>query len=117
MDEERWNRESNENTPFLDSSHTPQTEVEPLTAKKIGNRFLGVFIAITVGVYSGLISRTMQEAWIYASLFCGEALICACIAGIVKQYNFKKSLTHFALYFIISAISAPISCYLGFRFL
>lgn len=117
MDEERWEGEAAETTPFLDSSPSPQTEIEPLTAKKIGNRFFGVFVSITVGVYSGLISRTMQEAWIYASLFCGEALICACISGIVKTYSFKKSLTSFALYFIVSAISAPISCYLGYRFL
>lgn len=117
MDNDVWEGESTENTPFLDSSPTKQPEIELSTTKKIGNRLFGVFVAITVGVYSGLISRTMQESWIYATLFCGEALICACIAGIVNSFSFKKSLTSFALYFIISAVAAPISCYLGHTFL
>lgn len=117
MDDEKWEGEATENTPFLDSLSPVQIENEPLTAKKIGNRFFGIFVSITVGVYSGLVSRTMQEAWIYASLFCGEALICACISGIVKSYSFKKSITSFALYFLTSSISTPISCYLGYRFL
>ncbi|KAK8886456.1 hypothetical protein M9Y10_041919 [Tritrichomonas musculus] len=117
MDNEKWEPESNETTPFLDSVNPSQPENEPLTAKKIGNKFFGVFVSITVGVYSGLISRTMQEAWIYASLFCGEALICACVAGIVVPFSYKKSITSFALYFLISAICTPISSYLGYRFL
>lgn len=117
MDDEIWEGEPTETTPFLESVSPPQTENEPLTAKKIGNKFFGIFVSITVGVYSGLISRTMQEAWIYSFLFFGEAIICACIAGIVKTYSFKKSLNSFALYFLISATFSPISCYLAYRFL
>lgn len=117
MDDENWEGEATESTPFLDSLNPVQIENEPLTAKKIGNRFFGILVSIAVGLYSGFISRTMQEAWIYALLFCGEALICACLSTIVKTYSFKKAITSFALYFLISSISTPVSCYLCYRLL
>lgn len=84
--------------------------------KKYWNRAFGLFISVTVGIYAGLMCRTMQEAWIYAALFCGESLICACIAGIIKTYSFKRSITAFAVYYIISAIATPITTWLSYQF-
>ena len=111
--DERWEGEPVETATFGGDG---QQEDEPSTAKKIWNRFFGVFVSITIGVYAGLMCRTMQEAWIYSALFCGEALVCACVAGIIKTYSFKRSITTFAIYFVISAISTPVSCWLGFQF-
>lgn len=117
MEDEKWEGEATEATPFLDSLNPIQLESEPSTSKKIGNRFFGVFVSIIIGIYAGFISRTMQEAWVYAALFCGEALICSCLSGIIKSYSFKKTITSFALYFLVSAISTPIFCFLSYRLL
>jgi hypothetical protein len=64
-----------------------------------------------VGIYAGLVSRTMQEAWIYATIFCSEALVCGCLAAVLKTYTFKKAITGFSCYFLISAFIAPASCW------
>lgn len=104
-----------ETTAFLPKGDQQQDEYQPSKAKKIWNRFFGIFVSVTIGVYAGLICRTMQEAWIYAALFCGEALVCACIAGIIKTYSFRKSITAFAVYFLISAVFTPIATWAEFR--
>ncbi|EAY11356.1 hypothetical protein TVAG_379380 [Trichomonas vaginalis G3] len=97
------------------SSFDSQFEEEkPL--KKLWNRLFGLFICVCVGIYAGLMCRTMQESWIYAALFCGESLVCACVAGIIKTYSFKKSITAFAIYYLISAIVTPITTWLSFAF-
>ena len=110
--DEKWEGETVETVPYGDMA--PDEEDHP--CKKIWNRMFGLFIAITVGIYAGLMCRTMQESWIYAALFCGEALVCACVAGIIKTYSFKRSITSFAIYYVLSAITTPISTWLGFQF-
>ena len=110
--DEKWEGETVETVSF--GGMTEDEEDHPF--KKVWNRLFGLFIAITVGIYAGLMCRTMQEAWIYSALFCGEALVCACVAGIVKTYSFKRSITSFAIYYALSAITTPISTWLGFQF-
>jgi hypothetical protein len=72
-------------------------------------------VSITIGAYAGLISMTMQESWIYSASFIGEALVCACVAGIIRTPSFKKSIFGIALYFVIAAVSTPIACYFGLQ--
>lgn len=111
--DQAWEGEALETTPFAPKGEQVSEES---TFSRIWNRFFGLFVSTVIGVYAGLISRTMQEAWIYAALYCGEALVCACVAGIIKSYSFKKTVTNFALYFVISAVATPISCWLGIHF-
>ena len=110
--DEKWEGETVETVPYGDLAE----EEDDNPCKKIWNRFFGLFISVTVGIYAGLMCRTMQESWIYAALFLGEALICACVAGIIKTYSFKRSITNFAIYYVISAIATPISTWLAFQF-
>jgi hypothetical protein len=104
-----------ETTPFLESEQNAE-ESKPSVARKFLNRFFGAFVSVTIGVYAGLISRTMQEAWIYAALFSAECLVCACIAAVIKTHSFRKSIASFAVYFLVSALFAPVSCWFWFRF-
>jgi hypothetical protein len=66
-------------------------------------------VAVAVGIYAGIISRTMHEAWIYSTIFCSEALICAAVAVFLKTYTLKKSIAGFSLYFLTSAALAPLA--------
>jgi hypothetical protein len=114
--ESLWEGAELETIPFLDMAQGNSTEEQqPTLAKKIWNRVFGVFVSITIGVYIGFSCVTMQDAWIHAASFCGEALICACVAGIVKTPSFKRSIFGIALYFTISAVSTPIACWLGLQ--
>ena len=118
--EDRWDNEydesdEDEKQPFLEST-TPVKDGEPFTAKRIWKKFFEIFVSIALGVYAGFICRTMQEAWLYAALFSGEALVCACVSGLVKSYSFKKSISAFSLYFVISAITTPIASWLQLMF-
>lgn len=112
--DEEWDGEPVESMPF--GGELPDEEEEKSPLLRIWNRFFGLFIAVTVGIYAGLMCRTMQEAWIYSALFLGEALICACVAGIIRSYSLKRSITSLAIYYVISAVASPISCWLGFQF-
>jgi hypothetical protein len=97
---------NDESAPFLEGKAlNDEPPASPLL--KLWNRFLGLFIAVSVGIYAGVVSRTAQEAWLYATIFCSEALICAAIAVFLKTYTFKKALTGFSAYFLISAFLAP----------
>ena len=109
--DDKWEVDPVETVPYSDL----ETEEEEKPLQKLWNRMFGLFIAVTVGIYAGLMCRTMQESWIYAALFCCESLICACVAGIVKTYSFKRSITSFAIYYVISAVATPISTWLGFQ--
>jgi uncharacterized membrane protein len=83
---------------------------------KLWHRFFGLFISVTVGVYAGLVSRTMQESWIYSAIFCSEALLCAFLAVFLKTYTFKKAITGFSCYFLLSALLAPSTSWFKDRF-
>jgi hypothetical protein len=98
---------ADETLPFLDSK-TPE-EPQSSAIVKLWHRFFGLFVAIAVGLYAGIVSRTMQESWIYATIFCSEALICAAAAVFLKTYTLKKAITGFSAYFLISAFLAPCS--------
>lgn len=110
---EKWEGESNENKPFIDTNSNSQEES---FLKKIGQRFFGIFIAFSIGIYAGIICRTIHEAWIYAALFCGEALLCILISGAIKTYSIKKIISTFSLYFTISALTTPVTCWINFKF-
>lgn len=117
MDNPNWPDNPSENTPFLENVN-PVQESEILSSKKLGNRFFGIFVSISIGIYSGLISRTAQESWIYATLFSFEAIICAVVASFkFKNFALKKSITSFSVYFAISAFISPVSHFIGYRFL
>jgi hypothetical protein len=110
-----WTADELETTPFIDPAERVKDEPPPSMAKKIWNRVFGIFVAATIGAYAGLVSATLQESWIYAASFIGEALVCACVAGIIRNTYFKRSVAGIALYFVISAIVTPIACYIGFQ--
>jgi hypothetical protein len=113
---ERWEGDPVETTPFLADQPSGSDNPPPSSFRKIWNRAFSVFVAITLGVYAGLVCDTVQEAWIYSALFFGEALVCACIAGVIQTPSFRKSITAFAVYFIISAVSTPIACWIGLQY-
>jgi hypothetical protein len=116
--DESWEGDQYERTPFLDlaaSTTTQPPEIPVSPAKKIWNRVFGIFVSITIGCYAGLICPTMQEAWLYTALFIGEALVCACVSGIIKTPSFKRSITGFVIYFLISALFTPIACWFGLQ--
>ena len=75
----------------------------------------GLFVSIAVGFYAGFICRSLQESWIYSALFCGEALICACLAGIIQTYSLRKSVTSLSVYFVASAATAPFATWLRYK--
>jgi hypothetical protein len=99
---------TNENAPFLDSKQAE--ELQPSTVMKLWDRFFGFFISVTVGIYAGLVLRTFQEVWIYATIFCSESLVCGCLAAVLKTYTFKKAITGFLCDFLISALITSASC-------
>jgi hypothetical protein len=112
-----WTGDDLETAPFIDRAN-PTGEPPPPPpsfAKRVGNQLFGLFIAITIGAYSGLVSITMQEAWINASAFIGEALVCACVAGIIQSPSLKKPVFWIGIYFAISAVVTPIACYFGLQ--
>ena len=115
---DEWEGENLETLPFLHDNETSveDSKYEISPAKKIFNICFNVFLSISIGAYAGLSCRSMQEAWIYAAMFIGEAMVCACIAGIIKTYSFRKSLSSFTVFFVISAIVSPASCWLSFQF-
>lgn len=108
---EKWEGESNENQPFLDTGSSDES-----IFKKIWQRFFGIFVSFAIGVYAGVICRTLHEAWIYAALFCGEALLCIIVSGIIKTYSIKKIISTFSIYFTISALTTPVTCWIYFKF-
>jgi hypothetical protein len=116
--DEHWEGDELERTPFLDpaqSAAAQPPEVPVSTAKRVWNRLFGLFVSVTIGCYAGFVCPTMQDAWIYTALFIGEALVCACVAGIIKTATFKRSITGFVIYFIISAVVTPIACWFGLQ--
>jgi energy-converting hydrogenase Eha subunit A len=98
---------ADEALPFLDSKAAD--EPQPSTIMKLWHRFFGLFVAVAVGIYAGIVSRTLQESWIYSTIFCTEALACAAISVFLKTYTLKKAITGFTAYFLISAFLAPCS--------
>jgi hypothetical protein len=99
------NENVDETLPFLESKNVD--EPQQSTIMKLWHRFFGLFVAVAVGIYAGIVSRTLQESWIYSTIFCTEALICAAIAVFLKTYTLKKAITGFSAYFLISAFLAP----------
>ena len=85
--------------------------IEP--KKKIINRFLGIFISITIGFFAGLSCKAIQESFIYSGLFFGECLICLCVSGLIKTLSLKNIILSFSFYFISAAISTPIAAWIG----
>ena len=100
-----------ESTPFLNPTHD-----ENSISKSLWLYCFNLIIAITVGIYAGLTSRSMQESWIYSTIFCAEALICSIVSLFIKSYSLKKALTSFTFYFIVTAMISPLCCWLCFKF-
>lgn len=101
-----------ENTPFLGDSVSEDKSF----LKLLGQQSLNLLISITVGLYAGFSCRSMQEAWIYATIFCAEGLICSISATFIKTYSIRKALTSFCFYFVLSGIISPSCCWLCFKF-
>jgi hypothetical protein len=104
-----------EATPFL-GPRSPDDSVNSSPPDRIFGQFYGIFVAIAVGVYAGIRSRTMRDAWIFAAVFGFEAVGSVCMAAVLKHHAYRKSLAAFALYFLISAVFAPSTYSLGVRF-
>jgi hypothetical protein len=115
MESGRWDGDNMESTPFLDSA-TSSDDSKPSVAKKLWNRFFGAFVSVTIGIYAGLLCRTMQESWKFAAIFSGESFICAALAVLIKAHALRKSITSFAIYFLASAVCSPIACWFRFKF-
>jgi hypothetical protein len=104
---ERWDGSGAEATPFLDTQPPPDGES---VAVKLWMQFVALFVAISVGAYAGLLAHSREESWLYSALFCVEAFVSVCMAGVVKPHSHRKSLTSFAAYFVCSAVTVIITC-------
>ena len=107
--------ESMERVPFLGDTGSVTANDQSIFQGQRGKKLFGLFISLAVGCYAGIICRTMQETWIYSALFCGEALICAFLGGVVRPYTLSASVTSLASYFLISAVTTPIATLIGLR--
>lgn len=102
-------------TPFIPEGIL--SDYQNVSLKNGWTGALGVFISVSVGIYAGLMCRSMQDSWIYASLFSFEALISAGITMFVKSYGIRRATKLFVMYFMLTAISTPIAAWFSFRFL
>ena len=113
---EKWDESSLVDFPFVDYNVTSSSSIDGASNKKMPNLFLGFLISVVIGIYAGLLSRVMQESWIYSMLFCFEALASGCIAAIIKNITLRRTICSFAFYFISSATITPLTCFLHLKF-
>jgi hypothetical protein len=111
---DRFEGDPLERTPFLSEPSTLSSDTH--TTKTLWSKIYGVLVSVVLGIYAGLACETVQESWMYAVMFIGEALICACIAGIIQSPSLRRSVTGFAIYFVVSAVFTPLSCWMGLQY-
>lgn len=113
---EKWKDSSLEDVPFVDYIASGQSATEVGAVKKAHDRFLGLFVAIVIGIYAGLICRALQESFVYAALFVCEALVCVCVGAVIKNVNMRRIVCAFAAFFVSSAAVTPIACFIHMKF-
>jgi hypothetical protein len=109
-------RDELERMPFLDVSRSGASEKVPQSPGKGIWYWFAVLISLSVGEYTGTKCATMQEAWLYGGSFCGEALLCTCVSGIVRAQSFKRSIFAIGIWFTLSGVAAPIAGWFDLQF-
>jgi hypothetical protein len=102
--------DADESAPFLSAGGSEETQPPQVFSAIV--RTLSVLLAVCIGVYAGLRSATVQESWIYSTVFCAESLICATFSGLISLQPHRRSVQIFALNFLVSAALAPLSHWL-----